>query len=286
MEHTASGALNLSGNVYETLHNNTLRPCSDDEAASRVRHHIRRNPPHGKHERILRRLIESREPLDRSDVKALDSTLTAADVLFFDGQLKGRVRWEWSHPEQPRYRNELIGTTALKWCAQQGGFETLIVLSDPILNHPDYDRRLLLSVFLHELIHCYLFILRGFDAKIKGGHTTGFHDIAEIVDNWVGSGYLRLCNMKANLNYFRNNPTLSTSPRYIRHSHEGCNQSPRSYGDKLEEMILIKSASFDPKLESLARHAQYAHEGCNQGPRPPGLEDIVVIRSAETGPYF
>jgi hypothetical protein len=241
MERTPSGNSIISDNTYEPWHNYTLT-CSDEEAAGRVKSHFRRLPPHGTHERILRHLIKSREDVDKD---ALDSILTAADFVFFGGVLSGRVRWEWSHPSQPRYRTELIGTTALR-PAQQGGYETLIVLSDPILNNPNYDRRLRLSAFLHELIHCYLFILCGFDARTKEGHTDGFHSIAGIIDKWVGPGYLRLCNMKANLNHFRNDNALRTKdPRLetlARHSHEGCNQSPRPQGEQLKEIVLIKSA--------------------------------------------
>lgn len=246
MERTPSGNSIISDNTYEPWHNNTLPTYTDEQAAGRVKYHIRRLQPHGTHERILRRLIESREPIEKDDRDALDSALTAADVLFFDGVLKGRVRWDWSHPSQPRYKTELIGTTALR-PAQQGGYETLIVLSDPILNNPDYDRRLLLSAFLHELIHCYLFILCGFEARMKGGHTDGFHDIAGIIDKWVGPGYLRLCNMKANLNHFRNDPVLRTmDPRLERHAHDGCNHSPRPHGEQLEEIVVLRSAGIDP----------------------------------------
>ncbi|KAG0652006.1 hypothetical protein D0Z07_0924 [Hyphodiscus hymeniophilus] len=290
MERTPSGNSIISDDTYESLHNNTLRPCSDDEAASRVKYHIRRHPPHGKHERILRRLIEGNGPIDRSDVEALDSALTAADVLFFDSQLKGRVRWDWSHPDEPRYENELIGTTAIR-DAQQGGFETLIVLSDPILNNPDYDRQLLLSAFLHELIHCYLFILCGFDARVKGGHTKGFHDIAEIIDTWVGSGYLRLCNMKANLNHFRNNahlrttdPGLEMPARHTKHAHDGCNQSPRPHGEQHfpEAFPMASAGMYDPRV------SRHSHEGCNQSPAPyrNQLEEMGVLRPVEKGSYF
>jgi hypothetical protein len=245
MERTPSGNSIISDNSYEPWHNDTLT-CSDEEAAGRVKSHFRRLPAHGTHERILRRLIESREPIDKD---ALDSILTASDSVFFGGVLSGRVRWDWSHPSQPRYekfKTELIGTTALRK-AQQGGFETLIVLSDPILNNPDYDRRLLLSAFLHELIHCYLFILCGLDARKKGGHTDGFHVIAAIIDKWVSPGYLRLCNMKANLNHFRKDAVLRImDPRLERHKHEGCNQSPRPHGEQLEELVHIRSAEIYP----------------------------------------
>jgi SprT-like family len=235
MERTPSGNSIISDNTFEPQHNNTLT-CRDEEAARMVEFHFRRLPPHGKHERILRNIIERRDPLDNN---ALDGIITSADSVFFDGALRGRVRWEWS--SQERYMTDLIGTTALRPAVQGSGFETLIVLSEPILTHPDYDRRLLLSAFLHELVHCYLFIRCGFDAREKGGHTPGFHHIAGIIDKWAGGGYLRLCNMKANLNHFlkdRSNPVVDPrleAFREDRHSHEGCNQSPMPERDILED---------------------------------------------------
>jgi hypothetical protein len=233
MERTPSGNSIISDNTFEPRHKNTFT-YSDEEAARKVEIHFKRLPHHGKHERILRNLIESQTPIDAA---ALDSILTAADSVFFGGVLSRRVRWEWSHPLQERYQTELIGTTALRPAAQ-GGYETLIVLSAPILQHPDYDRRLLLSAFLHELVHCYLFIRCGFGARLQGGHTDGFHTIASIIDRWAGNGDLRLCNMKANLNHFRNDrgrvmETRLEIPRD--HSHDGCNQSPRPPRDYLED---------------------------------------------------
>lgn len=229
MERTPSGNSIISDHTYEPRHNNTLTPAADEDAARWVQSHFRQRPPHGKQERYLRNLIDSQEPIDND---ALDSIRTAVDSVFFNGVLSGRVVWEWSHQSDERYKTELIGTTALRPDSARGGYETLIVLSKPILTDPAYDRRLALSAFIHELIHCYLFILCGFDARMKGGHTDGFHAIAEIIDRWVGADNLRLCNMKANLNHFRRDRTRMQDPRMdvIRdewHSHEGCNQSPQ-----------------------------------------------------------
>jgi hypothetical protein len=226
MERTPSGNSIISDNTYEPRHIYTLTH-SDDDAARRVQVHFRQLPPHGKQERYLRNLIDSKVAIDND---ALHSIRTAVDSVFFNGVLSGRVIWEWSHQSDERYKTELIGTTALR-PAVQGGYETLIVLSKPILKDPAYDRRLVLSAFIHELIHCYLFILCGFDARMKGGHTKGFHIIAEIIDKWVGVDNLRLCNMKANLNHFRLDRGRVRDSRMeaVRdewHSHEGCNQSP------------------------------------------------------------
>jgi hypothetical protein len=243
MERTPSGTI-ISDKTFEPRHNNNTLICSDEEAACRVKRHFRRLPPHGKHERILRTLIESRVLIDKD---ALDSILIGADTVFFDGALAGRVRWEWSNSSQPCYETELIGTTALR-PASQGGFETLIVLSEPILCHSGFDQRLLLSAFLHELVHCYLFISCGFEARDKGGHTEGFHRIAGIIDDWVGGGYLQLCNMKANLNFFRTGRLMRVMDPCIeglregRHSHEGCNQSPRPELDYLEDLGMVRHA--------------------------------------------
>jgi hypothetical protein len=162
--------------------------------------------------------------------------LRLADSVFFDGPLFGRVRWEWSNPSQPRFETELIGTTALREAAQ-GGYETFIVLSEAILKHPDYDRRLLLSAFLRALVHCYLPIQCDFTATSHGGNTDGFHYIVRIIDEWAGSGYFRLCEMKSNLNHFLNDRgrVIDIKLGALRnHRHEGCNQSPRPQGECLE----------------------------------------------------
>jgi hypothetical protein len=99
----------------------------------------------------------------------------------------------------------VIGTTALRRAAASTrGFETLIVLSSTILRDPRFSRRLLISTFLHELIHSYLFICCGFRARWCGGHTPGFKEIAGVIDEWIGeeSG-LFLSRVEADLELFR-----------------------------------------------------------------------------------
>lgn len=177
----------------------------DDEAAQRVRDHMatfRRRSPDSKHERILRSIINPRTeyPLDN---EALESIFSAANEIFFNGRLSQRVNWDWSHESSSKYDSNVIGTTALRRASNRG-FETLIVLSSPILRDARYSRRLLISTFLHELIHSYMFICCGFRARHCGGHTPGFQTIAELVDNWVGpEGGLYLKCMEADLERFR-----------------------------------------------------------------------------------
>ncbi|MDE9440013.1 hypothetical protein EWS82_13115, partial [Staphylococcus xylosus] len=60
--------------------------------------------------------------------------------------------------------SHIVGTTALRRSARLGGYETLIVLSSPILKDTKYNRRLLISTFLHEMIHSFLFIVCGITA--------------------------------------------------------------------------------------------------------------------------
>ncbi|KAL2063330.1 hypothetical protein VTL71DRAFT_5135 [Oculimacula yallundae] len=282
MERTASGRSIISHSSYESTYEQAPAPSSqstfsdpDKAAASRVKHHVNKissQRKYERHERILRSLIGRDQPLDDGriiDDVALDSILNSANAIFFSGVLSGRVQWEWS--SQSRYHDELIGTTALRRRAGNDGFETLIVLSEPILRSDRYDRRLLLSAFLHELIHCYLFIVCGFEAKRERGHTKGFHVIAEVIDRWVGEGaegcrWLRLCNMKANLNNFRRDVggrnlvmgreleesmeimdprmdmamSMSRGERRLEHGHEGCNQSPRPHGGLLIEAPTLR----------------------------------------------
>jgi len=231
MERTPSGNSIISDISFEPCHKNTLW-TSDSEAARQVQEHYNRIQrielfPDEQPERILRGLINSQETVD--DV-ALDGIMSAANHVFFHEALTGRVNWEWSHPSQERYMTELVGSTALRYAnPRKGGVETLIVLSTPLLKIPNTDRRLVLCAFLHELIHCYLFIQCGFGARIKGGHTDGFETIAAIIDEWIGPGVIPICNMKADLDHFRDDRMLSRrGSGYAReksHSHPGCNQS-------------------------------------------------------------
>ena len=242
MERTPSGNSIISDTRFEQQPNHTLI-SRDEEAARKVLDHIERGPSRWNHEDILKGLIKRADPNGDLDDKALAGILTTADSVFFAGALSGRVQWEWS--SQDRYQTELIGTTALRRCSDRDGFETLVVLSAPILKNPKYDRRLLLSAFLHELIHCYLFIKCGFEARMQGGHTPGFHLIARAIHDWVEAwhpGYLELCNMKANLNHYDKtraatqfaDPRIDVFRDERRHGHEGCNQSPRPDGNILE----------------------------------------------------
>ena len=242
MERTPSGNSIISDTRFEQQPNHTLT-LRDQDAAQRVLDHMRSGPSRWSHEDILKGLIKRADPHGDLDDKALAGILTTADSVFFAGALSGRVQWEWSSDD--RYKTELIGTTALRRCQDRDGFETLIVLSKPILQNPRYDQRLLLSAFLHELIHCYLFIKCGFEARMQGGHTDGFHTIAREIHDWVEKcthpEYLDLCNMKANLNQYDQmrvrmqfvDPRVDVWRDERRHGHEGCNQSPRPDGHLL-----------------------------------------------------
>jgi SprT-like family len=148
--------------------------------------------------RILRNLVIRRDELDDN---SLNDLLLAADKTIFGGRLSGRVRWEWSKG-QPEYEHELLGTTALRPANSIGDCETLIVLSKPLLQNKRFSRDLLLSAFLHELVHCYLFIRCGLEHAKDDGHTEGFRRIAKLIDRFFGQERLHLCNMRANLDYF------------------------------------------------------------------------------------
>lgn len=239
MERTPSGRTILT----ETAVNQLALECADfspeedRQAALQVKRHMA-NPRQNvkQHERILRALIHPKPhaakgtefPLDND---ALESIFSAADEIFFQGRLSRRVHWEWSSFDSPTTNGAeeggsgggsassnsgssshggssgggIIGTTALRRASppSRGGYETLIVLSSPILMDTGYNRRLLISTFLHELIHSYLFICCGFKARHCGGHTEGFKEIAALIDEWAGRGTLRLCDMEADLEHFR-----------------------------------------------------------------------------------
>jgi hypothetical protein len=208
MERTASG-LSISSDT--TFHPATCldgtQILADADAAWLVGQHMgscRRRSPDSQHERILRSLIQpkSKEAEFSLDNDALRSIFSAANELFFYNRLAGRVTWDWSHSSSPQYQEQIIGTTALRR-SKLGGYETLIVLSQPILKDKKYSRRLLISTFLHELIHSYLFICCGFKARACGGHTAGFRRIAGLIDDWAGPDNLHLKDMEADLNRFR-----------------------------------------------------------------------------------
>jgi hypothetical protein len=233
MERTASGH-SIRPDPVERCASTEL--LEDQEAAQRVRDHLaafRRRNPDSKHERILRSIISPRtrpthrhrrhfshrggSPTDRGgdgqeeaesyplDNAALESIFSAVNEIFFNGRLSQRVTWDWSHSSSTRYDSSVIGTTALRRAAASTrGFETLIVLSSPILRDPRFSRRLLISTFLHELIHSYLFICCGFRARWCGGHTPGFREIAAIMEEWIGEAAgLYLSRVEADLELFR-----------------------------------------------------------------------------------
>ncbi|KAK3393646.1 hypothetical protein B0H63DRAFT_22727 [Podospora didyma] len=206
LERTASG-LSIGPDPTERLAWTEL--LEDDQALHRVREHMaqfRRRNPDSKHERILRSIINPRsnseDPLDND---SLESIFSAANEMFFNGRLSQRVRWDWSHESSAQYDSKVIGTTALRRAhIRYRGFETLIVLSSPILRDRAYSRRLLISTFMHELVHCYLFICCGFRARDCGGHTPAFRGIAKLIDDWVGpDSALHLSKMEADLERFR-----------------------------------------------------------------------------------
>ncbi|KAK4181341.1 hypothetical protein QBC36DRAFT_107733 [Triangularia setosa] len=227
MERTASG-LSIRPDPTESYERcGSMELLEDAAAAQRVREHLanftRRNPD-SKHERILRSIINPRgrhnelQPLDND---SLESIFSAANEIFFNGRLSQRVRWDWSDETSTRYDCRVIGTTALRKKIDKGGrgFETLIVLSSTILRDKRYNcRRLLISTFLHELIHCYLFICCGFRARWEGGHTRGFREIAEVVDEWAGEGSrLYLGRVEADLELFRVEGPEEATDGYFTH---------------------------------------------------------------------
>ncbi|KAK2002926.1 hypothetical protein LX36DRAFT_677967 [Colletotrichum falcatum] len=208
MERTASGlSISSDTNIYSAQNDDDLTLLDDDAAARLVedRLHLgRRRAKDTQHERILRSLIRprSRDAEFSIDNAALESIFSAANEIFFHNSISQRVTWDWSHASSAQYKDHIIGTTALRR-SKMGGFETLIVLSNPILKNKQYNRRLLISTFLHELIHSYLFIKCGVKARECGGHTAGFRRIAELIDLWAGSDNLHLRDMEADLDHFR-----------------------------------------------------------------------------------
>ncbi|KAI1119251.1 hypothetical protein F5Y14DRAFT_127403 [Nemania sp. NC0429] len=177
----------------------------------------RRRKGLSRHERILKSLISPKALSAEFDIddKALQGIFYAANEIFFRGSLKGRVTWTWE--DLP---TNLIGTTAWRDAPDGHGYETLIFLSRGILKNKKYNRRLLISTFIHELIHSYLFVSCGYHPDDCGGHTSGFKQIANLINNWVGEeNLLQLHKMEAELSDFeiRTADTLSQD-----HVSSGC----------------------------------------------------------------
>lgn len=232
MERTASGLSISSDTTQPSLA--SLSPAADENdpgllsdlaAARLVRDHVanfgssrrRHRTTDSRHGRILRALInpKSRAAEFSLDNDALRSIFSAANELFFCNRLAGRVAWDWSHPASAQYQAHIVGTTAVRR-SRDGGYETLIVLSSPILQDTKYNRRLLISTFLHEMIHSYLFVVCGLKARHEGGHTEGFRQIADTIDRWVGHSYLRLSEMDADLEHFREHPSCVRDQHQVR----------------------------------------------------------------------
>ncbi|KAI8624249.1 hypothetical protein F5Y19DRAFT_325118 [Xylariaceae sp. FL1651] len=169
------------------------------------------------HERILKSLISPKVLGAEFEIddKALQGIFYAANEIFFRGCLKGRVTWTWE--DLP---TNLVGTTAWRVAPDRQGYETLIYLSKQILHNKKYNRRLLISTFIHELIHSYLFVSCGYHPDDCGGHTSGFKHIAKLINNWVGEeNLLQLHKMEAELSDFE----IRTSDALPRdHVSSGC----------------------------------------------------------------
>ncbi|KKA29959.1 hypothetical protein TD95_003786 [Thielaviopsis punctulata] len=193
---------------------------TDAQAAQVVRDHLSmaHRKPNSQHERILRTLVfpRTRAADFELDDAALASIFSSANELFFAGRLQGRVAWDWSHTRSTQYHQNIIGTTAVRKrpAAIGGGLETLIILSQPILRDGGFNRRLLISTFLHEMIHCFLFVSCGMAAIKDGGHTPGFKEIARMIDSWAGQKTLHLCEMEADLERFRDSPAPLVEDRH------------------------------------------------------------------------
>ena len=152
--------------------------------------------------RTLRKRLNHELDLGLSSIiQCLDAILDAADRIFFSCKLRNRVEWRWSSESDQGFVNEFVGTTTPIY-SDEFGTKAQIVLSRPLLQSGNYSSNLLLSAFLHELVHCYLFIYCGARAEEDGGHTPGFQRIVSLIQSWLGNPRLRLCSMRADLDNF------------------------------------------------------------------------------------
>ncbi|KAG5926327.1 hypothetical protein E4U42_003421 [Claviceps africana] len=208
--HSISSDCSAHHHHHSPLASDSHHLLEDLQAARLVRDHISlysRRYPDSQPERILRALISPKSrgadfPLDND---ALQSIFSAANELFFASRLTRRVTWDWSHSASTKYDNHILGTTAVRKSTHSEGLETLIVLSSPILRDTKYNRRLIISTFLHEMMHSFMFVTCGWNSKQSSGHTQGFLQIAGIIDDWAGKDCLHLREMEANLEQWRGN---------------------------------------------------------------------------------
>ncbi|OBT44635.1 hypothetical protein VE00_04410 [Pseudogymnoascus sp. WSF 3629] len=170
---------------------------TDEEASRRVERCFKKRLNHVQG-RILRKLLNCELALEQ---ESLDRIRFAADYVLFDGMLCGKVKWRWSKESEEGYENELLGSTTPQY-SPETGIEARIVLSRPLLLSGRYSQDLVLSTFLHEMVHCYLFICCGDQAQKDGGHTPGFQQIVQLINGWTGNSRLHLCSMKADLDHF------------------------------------------------------------------------------------
>jgi len=123
------------------------------------------------------------------DDDALDSIVTIANKAFFLEALSGRVEWHWSQ-EYP-YNGACTSSTGVRPSAN-GGYETSIMLSARLrdFEQESEDRAVLIRVFLHELIQCFLFISCGIRDGRWNERADAIRNIAEAMDRWIGNiGY-------------------------------------------------------------------------------------------------
>lgn len=151
--------------------------------------------------RILRKRLNHELDLGLTSViKSLDAILIAADTVFFCRRLNGHVTWRWSCESDHGFSTEFVGTTTPLY--SEDSVRAEIVLSKPLLQSGEYSSNLLLSAFLHELVHCYLFICCGAKAEENGGHTPAFQSIVSLIQSWLSNPRLQLCSMRADLDNF------------------------------------------------------------------------------------
>lgn len=292
MERTESG-LSISsdtGDYINPADEDDEDLLSDDEAARQVCDHIllpgRHRRADTQSERILRSLVNPRHDY-RLDDNALLSLFSAANELFFLKRLGSRVAWDWSHSSSEQYARHIVGTTALRRSATRRGYETLIVLSTPILKDTSYNRRLLISTFLHEMIHSYLFVTCGLKAKENGGHTPGFRKIASAIDDWVGKDYLHLRDMEADLERYRGQVNAASNDEHDTAGNSNSNNSNSGHPEQQRWAPSYPLEDESYRTRSPASHPnwQWAEREDFGAPRHTRTQAEEVPPPSHTGTY-
>ncbi|EDN95975.1 hypothetical protein SS1G_12181 [Sclerotinia sclerotiorum 1980 UF-70] len=170
--------------------------------------------------------------------------------------------FRYDPPPDHYYLEVELQNLLLKAHLSDRAIDRIIYLVDTIFFHNSLHNRVRLSCSL-------LFICKMWagEAKQMGGHTDGFHRVVGVIDawveRWIGRDWLRLCSMRANLEFFR----VHT---------EVCVPLSRGVGEERRTSAWEDNGNGNGNGEVRERerswgihhHGHHRHSGCGQSPGP------------------